>query len=207
MFGTNAKNAISAGVPKSRANLDFYCTDPDIVRALLDVEQISNNVWEPAAGAGHIVDVLEEFGKKVVATDVAVRPEYSNVRGGVDFLSCSGCYDGTIITNPPFTKNGVMNFALKALEVIKPNPLNKVIMYAKINFLESYTRFKELFSKRPPRVVYLFPKRPKFGKVGSLSDVANTEMHCWVVWDSIPTYEPPIIKWLFPKVKPEINEN
>lgn len=201
MYGTNAKNAISANVPSARAQLDFYCTDPDIVRALLNVEQISENVWEPAAGAGHIVDVLKEFDKKVVATDIAVRPEYPNVRGGVDFLASSGCYDGTIITNPPFANNGVMNFTLKALEVVKPGPLNKIIMYAKINFLESCTRFEQLFQYLPPRVVYLFPKRPKFGKVGSLSDTANTEMHCWVVWDSIPTFNAPILKWLYPKPK------
>ena len=201
MYGTNAKNAISAGVPNSRAELDFYCTDPDIVRALLEVEPISENVWEPAAGAGHIVGVLKEFGKKVVATDIAVRSEYPDIRGGVDFLSTNGHYNGTIMTNPPFAKNGVMNFVLKALEIIEPDPLNKIIMYAKINFLESCTRYEKLFKDRPPKVVYLFPMRPKFGKVGSLSETSNTEMHCWVVWDTITTPHEPVIKWLFPKKK------
>lgn len=201
MYGANAKNAISANIPGARAQLDFYCTDPDIVRALLDVEQISENVWEPAAGAGHIVNVLKEFNKKVTATDIAVRPEYPDIRGGVDFLASSGCYDGTVMTNPPFAKNGVMNFVLKAFEVVKPAPLNKIIMYARIEILESEIRYKKLYSKFPPRVVYVFPKRPKFGKVGSISEVSNMETHCWVVWDSIPTFDAPIIKWLYPKPK------
>ena len=45
-----------------RAEFDYYSTDPDTVRALLSVEKFSNEILEPACGAGAISKVLEAEG-------------------------------------------------------------------------------------------------------------------------------------------------
>ncbi len=45
-----------------RAELDYYSTDPDTVRALLNVEKFSSKILEPACGAGAISKVLEAGG-------------------------------------------------------------------------------------------------------------------------------------------------
>lgn len=200
MFGSNAKNAISANKPSVRAELDFYCTDPMAVEALLSVEKMSNSIWECAAGAGHISNVLINHGYDVRSTDIADR-NIDGVTPNVDFLSCTEKFDGSILTNPPFMNNGVYNFVKKAFELVVPKSMNKIIMYSRVGFLESVGRYEGLFKNNPPRTVYLFPKRPRFGKYGKMECSSNSEMHCWCVWDTDRIAKSTEIKWLMINVK------
>jgi hypothetical protein len=50
-------------------------------------------IWEPAAGSGQMVRVLESAGHKVIATDVVT---------GDDFLLIDRRQADAIVTNPPY---------------------------------------------------------------------------------------------------------
>lgn len=46
-------------VPEEREAFDYYATDPRAVEMLLELEQFSPVIWEPACGEGHISKVLQ----------------------------------------------------------------------------------------------------------------------------------------------------
>ena len=59
---------------EERQREDYYATDPAMVRDLLNAgAPLRKHVWEPACGAGHIVNVLRERGHEVYATDIVDR--------------------------------------------------------------------------------------------------------------------------------------
>src|SRR5262245_10318137 len=82
---------------------DLYETPPCAVEALLKVEPLPVNIWEPACGPGSIVRVLRQHGHKVVASDLRDH-HCPYATSGVDFLIEFRAPDGieTILTNPPF---------------------------------------------------------------------------------------------------------
>jgi hypothetical protein len=82
---------------------DFYATPPQAVRALLRVEKLPRQIWEPAAGAGGIAEVLRAAGHIVRASDLHDW-DCSDCRAGVDFLREARAPGGAtcIVTNPPY---------------------------------------------------------------------------------------------------------
>ena len=116
---------------------DYYATDPRAVELLLEQEEFSRNIWEPACGEGHLSKVLEEKGHTVLSTDLIDRGYGTR---GIDFLTETGMFRGDIITNPPY--KFAKDFVVKALESVPPG--NKVAMFLKLTFLEGISR-RELF--------------------------------------------------------------
>jgi hypothetical protein len=87
-------------VPEEREAFDYYATDPRAVEMLLELEQFSPVIWEPACGEGHISKVLQAHGYEVISTDLIYRgfgdPE------PLDFLKETlDDFEGDIITNTP----------------------------------------------------------------------------------------------------------
>lgn len=78
-----ACNGCSNHSEGERAQYDFYATDPRAVDLLLEVETFAPQIWECAAGAGHISERLKKHGYEVYSTDLIYRG-YGT--GGVDFL-------------------------------------------------------------------------------------------------------------------------
>lgn len=78
---------------------DFYATDPIAAEWLIQLEELNSNIWECAAGQGHLAKVFENHGFNVKATDLVNR---GYGQGGVDFLACEEKFDGDIVTNPPY---------------------------------------------------------------------------------------------------------
>lgn len=84
-----------------------------------------------------------------------------------------------ILTNPPYKY--AKEFVLKALESVDNG--RKVIMLLKVQFLESDNRYKDLFSKYPPKYVYVFSKRILCRINGDFSKNTSSAMcYCWYVW-------------------------
>jgi hypothetical protein len=85
---------------------DLYETPACAVHALLRVEALPREIWEPCAGRGAISRILTASGRDVIAQDlVAYAGHDSGIATGIDFLmewarpfgaSCCIC------TNPPF---------------------------------------------------------------------------------------------------------
>lgn len=142
---------------------DDYPTDPRWTRALLRNVKLRGTIWEPAAGDGAIVKVLEAEGYSVVATDIS---------RGEDFLT-SGREADTIITNPPYR---LLDRFIEHGLLMADETLCLLIGW---HFLPGGTkRADEVWIRRPPNLVIAVPERMRHG--GGQSSQYN---HAWVVWD------------------------
>ena len=167
---------------------DYYTTDPIAVKLLLEVEPQLNNIWECACGEGHLAKVFDSLGILGKATDLIDRG-YGSVE---DFLLNNEPYkNGDIVTNPPY---------IKAVEFVK-HALNKVdtgryvCMFLKVLFLESQSR-KELFTKYPPKTVYVFSKRKKCFMNGIDDGKSSAICYAWFVWVK-GDYNRTELKWIY----------
>lgn len=193
-----------------RSRNDFYITHKDTINALLDNEKFDNNVWEPACGNGAISECLNIRGYNVLSSDI-FDYGYNNFNKKLDFLKIDAAnkdlyqqYD--IITNPPYSLSE--EFVLKSIEVCK----NKCALLLKIQFLETEFRFKHIFSKYPPKFIYVFSRRQAcskfddfyqrdndgnilYNKKGEPLKVGSAVLYCWFIWEKgYNGY--PMVKWL-----------
>ena len=165
---------------EDRASGDFYATEPEAVRLLLTECQKpkSNNIWECACGDGQMSKVLMEYGYNVKSTDLYNR---GYGESGVNFLSDTITkWDGDIITNPPYKY--ALKFVEKALDIIPEG--NNVIMFLKLQFVESKSR-KKLFLSNPPRTIYISSSRLYCAKNGDFSkrSEGSAVAYAWYVWE------------------------
>jgi len=181
---------------KEREVNDFYATDPLAIDKLLEVENLYDYIWEPAAGEGHLVKRLREKGYSVFASDIIQRDyPLDDVQ---DFLNIkTSCYKLSydIITNPPYKY--AKEFVLKALDLIEQG--RKVCMFLKLTFLEGKSRYKELFSKYPPKTIYVFSERIMCAKNGDFEGMkaggGSAVAYAWFVWEKGFTGDT-IVKWI-----------
>ena len=88
--------------PHAERGFDLYETPPIAVEALLGVENLPRVIWEPAAGRGAIVKVLQTHGRTVISSDIV---HYDFALDFVaDFLTTTEMPTGccAIVTNAPF---------------------------------------------------------------------------------------------------------
>lgn len=161
---------------EDRAQNDLYCTPPDVVKKLLEVEQFNSNIWECCDGLGHISDTLKDNGYTVKTSDII---KYRDITEEINFLNTDIKFEGDIITNPPYST--ATDFIYKALDVV--NDGNKVAMYLKVNFLASQKRYK-LFTQNPPKTIYILSKRYNCAKNGEFDKYNNGSVdYCWIIWE------------------------
>lgn len=193
----NGNKLVGGNPATTRTELDYYATNPEAVRMLLNSHQFQGKyILEPCVGAGHIADVVSEyFGEPVTGIDIMDRGYPNTIV--TDFLSWKPDhpYD-TIITNPPYTL--ASEFIWKCMDCLRDN--GQLAMFLRINFLEG-SRREKLFTKYPPRYLYVFRKRmcvfnngvefdPKTGKPW-----ATTLCNAWYVWQKGWSGEP-VIRWI-----------
>lgn len=169
---------------------DYYATEPKAVELLLEQEEFSPHVWEPACGEGHMSKVLESHGYKVLSTDLVDR---GYGEGGVDFFAITKTdYPLDIITNPPYKY--AKEFVEHALDISMDG--TKIAMFLKIQFLESKAR-RELFDKHPPQTVYVSSSRLKCAMNGDFEKYAKSTAVCyaWFVWQK-GHMGPTNLKWI-----------
>lgn len=178
-----------------RADLDYYATEPKAVEMLLQQEDFSQFIWEPACGEGHISEVLLQNGFDVLSTDIVNRG-YKGQRIEIDFLKANlfsdlsgNCMD--IITNPPYSQ--AKEFIQKALDISTPG--TKIAMFLKLTFLEGQAR-RKLFEENPPKIVYVFSKRVKCAKNGNFENISSSAVaYAWFIWVKGFRGEP-VIRWI-----------
>lgn len=170
----------SSHTEEERQQDDYYATDPVAIDKLLTVEKPYPLIWECACGEGHLSKRLQDFGYIVYSTDLVDRG-YST--GGIDFLKTTSLPKGfnncDILTNPPYKY--AKEFVLKALELVKPG--KKVFMFLKLTFLEGKARYTELYSKYPPKTVYVFSERVSCIKNGEGEFNHGAVCYAWYVWE------------------------
>ena len=160
-----------------RETHDFYATEPSAIDDLLSVETFSKNIWECAVGQGHLAKRLEEHGHIVESTDIVDRG-YPGTEI-VDFLNEKYHFDGDIITNPPYKY--CTEFILNALDSVSDG--HKVAMFLKIQTLEGQKRYEEIYSKYPPKRVYVFSKRKNCARNGDFETFKSSAIcYAWFIW-------------------------
>ncbi|RJQ38252.1 MAG: hypothetical protein C4555_05155 [Dehalococcoidia bacterium] len=156
--------------------LDPYWTPPEATRALLAVENVPKNVWEPACGAGNIAEVLRGAGHDVLASDIK---DYGYPGTHVeDFLASSCSEANAIVTNPPYRLAEA--FAKHAIAEV-----SYVAFLLRLNFLES-TRRLAFFREYPPSRVWVSSRRlPMMHRLGWTGPEAPSN-HCfaWFIWSN-----------------------
>lgn len=167
-------------------SLDFFPTPPWGTRAF--VEHVLPKLGyplpvlrrmkcvEPAAGEGHMAEVLKEYFGEVLCSDVHDYGKGYRVASytgqGLDTLPPLSDVDW-MITNPPF--NGALEFVERALQEVG------VAVLVRIAWLETDTRWP-LFTKAMPSAVATFVERCPMVK-GCWDPTASTATaYAWVVW-------------------------
>lgn len=164
---------------KEREANDYYATEPKAAELLLELENFSPTIWEPACGEGHLSEVFKAHGYRVRSSDLIDR---GYGRGEIDFLKWDKPFNGDIITNPPY--KFASEFVTKALELVPDG--HKVAMFLKLQFLEGKAR-GELFKKYPPRVIYVARGRLLCAKNGEFEKMkaggGSAVAYCWYIWE------------------------
>lgn len=162
---------IVGGLGKRR-EMDFYPTPAECTQALVDflyerkLLMPGDTVWEPACGDMAMVDVLEDNGLRVIATDITT---------GKDFLTANDGRARWVITNPPFCL--AERFIWHAAELGVP-----FAFLLKSQYWHSKKRLG-LFQMHAPSYVLPLTWRPDFtGQGSSLMDMA------WNVWCGNPGF-------------------
>lgn len=178
---------------KEREEHDFYATDPIAIDKLYATGELTcKNIWECACGEGDLSKRLEDFGYTVKSTDLIDR---GYGESDVDFLAQTEVFNGDILTNPPYKY--AMDFALKGLDLVEGG--HKVFMFLKLTFLEGKKRFDELFSKYPPKKIYVFSQRVLCAKNGDFEGMkaggGSAVAYVWYVWEKGYAGDT-VVKWI-----------
>ena len=199
-MSVNQLNLImGAGINRKedREENDFYATDPKALELLLDKLkedeiELSNNIWETACGLGHLSEALSKRGYSVFNTDLINRG-YENQHLAKDFFEFDNEWSGDIITNPPYKL--ATQFVNHSLELVSDK--RYVIMFLKIQFLESQSRYDNLFKNNPPKYVYVFSKRVNTSRNGDFDKYNAAPAMCfaWFIWQKGFKGEP-TLRWL-----------
>ena len=179
----------SSHTDEEREVNDYYATDPVAIDKLLTVEDPYPVIWECACGEGHLSERLKEKGFTVFSSDIIDRG-YLGTQV-IDFLTAKQPCTCDILTNPPYKY--AKEFVLKALELVKPG--RKVYMLLKLLFLEGKARYIDLFSKYPPKTIYVFSERISCVKNGKGEFNNGAVSYAWFVWEKGYT-GPTQIDWI-----------
>lgn len=192
-MSANRSHAVMAQRAEPHDSLDFFPTPPWSTRALCEhvIDIRDQDVWEPACGEGHMAKRLGEYAGSVLASDV-----HPYGFGGVrDFLipMQGDPRPDWIITNPPFRL--AEQFVTRGLEIATQG----VAVLVRSVFIESVSRYENLFRYTPPAIMAQFVERVPMVK-GRVDRTASTATsYCWLIWivgqnPGIPT----ILQWIPP---------
>lgn len=188
---TRAPTAVMARRREPPDSLDFFPTPPWATRALTSVvlPQVIpdfagiygtwwSTVWEPAAGEGHMAEVLRETFTEVWASDIH---DYGRgyrvgdfVGGGLDRLQLP-TPPMWIITNPPFNQG--LAFAKRAIAEARIG----CALLLRLSWMESEERWL-FFQKHPPTHVAVFMCRVSMVKGRWDPGAGTATSYAWFVW-------------------------
>lgn len=184
------RDLVSGELVKSKDGLarhedDFQPTPPEPTLALLHAEREKIDlwtkgrykaVWEPAAGNGAMVRVIEAAGYRVIAGDIRNRG-----MPGVelmDFFAYATRRSDCIITNPPFNRvnwrDGQGEWISHALGTLEVPYMALLLPW---NW-PGAAGLKSIWHEFPPQRVYLMRWKIDFSGQGS-----PPMLNAWFVWD------------------------
>lgn len=190
--------AVMARRKNRRPSIDYYPTPPWATRALCNwmlarFDLGSKTCLDPAAGGGHMTEVLEEHFHTVFGSDF-----YDPANIGWDKLDFITDVDfppvDWVITNPPFTL--ATDFALKAYE----HASEGFALLCRTAFLESAGRYEAVFQSIPPTDILIFSERLSMVEGRLDPSASGATSHAWFVWNKFKFKESlgPLVHWLPP---------
>ena len=166
----------------NRATDDYYATSPKAIDLLLKKVELPHIVVEPACGEGHLSERLKEKGHDVYSYDIVDRG-YGEKRDFFSFNNPIVSDKYAIVTNPPYKY--ALEFILHSLAIVKEGGV--ICMFLKTTFLEGKKRWRDLFSKTPPKMVLQCIERVYCAKNGDFEYmrkyVGNAVSYAWFVWE------------------------
>jgi hypothetical protein len=155
-----------------RQGHDWYCEPGYTVRSLFDRVRFTGPIHDPCCGRGMIPTIAAEYGHQASGSDLVHRGQGV---GGIDFLT-DNTQRQTLIFNPPFKIAAA--FVLHALDVAP-----EVAVLVKVQFLNSQSRYDQLYSRRPPSFVLVLSRRPSMPPGDVNQKPRNgTDEFTWLVW-------------------------
>lgn len=195
--------AVMASRHEAPDSLDMFPTPPWSTRALCEHVLggwFGASVWEPAAGEGHMSEVLLEYFSTVYASDVhdygrgyavgsfvgegadVARWPDGDDNGGPDF----------IITNPPF--NLAVEFAERGLREANIG----VALLLRSVWMESKDRYERIFRDRPPTTIAVFCERVPMTKGRWDPEASTATSYAWFVWRKAEMGQGTRLVWIPP---------
>lgn len=182
----NVSTAVMQRRHEAPDSLDYFPPPPWATRAFLreTLQTFRNrcgfhNVWEPACGEGHMVNVLQEFSSNVLASDVH---DYgkghavgSYVGQGSDVMPPWPECDW-VVTNPPF--NLAVEFAERSLDEARVG----VALLVRSAFAEGGERFNRLFRDQRPTFIAQYCDRVPMVKGRYDPKASSATSYAWFVW-------------------------
>ena len=170
---------------------EFFASPPWATRTLFeDVMPVATGekidrksvISEPAAGLGHMSEIIAEYADSVFASDIyryrTARPgEAVNVKTA-DFLSAEwhGPPSDWIVTNPPFGLS--QRFLDRAMDV----SLRGVAFLQRMQWLEGQRRYQNIYALHPPSLIAPFAERVPMCEGGWDPDGTTATMYAWFIW-------------------------
>lgn len=178
-MGQNRSTAVMQQRNEAHDSLDDFPTPPWATRALCEwlrnrdegIEEFTCR--EPAANRGHMVRPLQEYFRRVEASDVHDYGVGYPVR---DYLFGPLEVVHFTITNPPFRL--AEQFITKAAETSEFG----FAMIVRTAFLESVGRYERLFKSNAPSHVLQFSERVVMHKGRLAPEGSTATSYCWLVW-------------------------
>jgi hypothetical protein len=179
-----------AGYP--RVEHDVYETPAWVTKVLMRWMPVNGQVWEPAAGNGHMVAELRAHGLSVYASDIRVLPGLDRApcdfAGGLDWVYALDHkeipFPKWIITNAPFGRAD--DFIRRALAVTKESQGGVAMLFLyefdapverRIWFQHPAFHCKIVLPKRIRWIGLEEKRNPKTGRISS-----PRQVHAWYVW-------------------------
>lgn len=182
------------GSNPDRQKDDFYATDPKATKMCLsELKKYYDtslwDVWEPAAGMGHISNTLKEEGINVAKeSDLVDRGIGATIE---DFLKTESMGNSNVIfTNPPYKI--AEEFLSHFLDIADDGDL--YVFLGRIQFLEGVKR-RKIFDNNPPKYVFVHSKRINCWKDGKEVDEKSAMCYSWYVFEKGYKGDT-IVKWL-----------
>lgn len=177
-----------------RQENEYYATGSEDVKIFLrqlsqDGISLSQNIWEPSCGEGHIAKMLT--GHNMICSDLIHRGYGNQMDFLMEYETLDGTklpskFDGDIITNPPYKGDIDIRFVRRALELIEDGQY--VMMLFKTIWQNSKGRFL-LFQEYKPKYIYNYSYRIKIHKNGN--EPSNNALdYAWFIWQKGCNQEP-----------------
>lgn len=183
---------------KEREALDYYATPPQEVTNILKTMGLEitaqDYVLDPACGGGHMMKGIIDYFPRVqlVGTDIKDRTTQlikdlkentdSTYYYGKEYDFLSDEYPikecDYIIMNPPFSI--IIPFVQHSLDIANKG----VLMFGRLQFLESVARYEKIFIDNPPTDVWVYVDRVACYKNGDFSTKpSSVQAYAWFYWN------------------------